>query len=77
MVFVVIATVAIVSIVAIVSGIILVYIGGANSRSLINIFGQKITTDNVGVAAIFLGVILLLLISRQLIRMIERVKLRA
>ena len=54
----------------------MMYIGGAKGKSVVSVLGQNITTDNVGVAAIFLGVILLLLISRRLIAMIERVKLR-
>ncbi|MFZ2171171.1 MAG: hypothetical protein WAW61_16235 [Methylococcaceae bacterium] len=71
--YLLIASALIVSIFAITGGVAMVFFRSTGS-STINILGQTVKTENIGVAAIFIGVVALLLLGRRLIKMIEKIK---
>lgn len=64
-----------VSVLAIIGGVLMTYLGGSGI-STVNVLGQLLETQNVGVAAIFIGGIVLLMLGRRIIKMYETVKLK-
>ncbi len=62
------------SVLAMIGGLGLIYIGVSSEHADIEILGRWISTDNVGVAAIFSGVVLLMFLSRRLLLLFERIK---
>jgi hypothetical protein len=65
---------AVTSVLAIIIGLGLIYISVSLDHAHVEIFGRRILTDNVGVAAIFLGVVVLMFISRRLLLLFEQIK---
>ena len=49
---------------AIAAGVYMVYIGSSGT-SVIDLFGQKISTTNVGVACVFLGIVAIVVVIRR------------
>jgi hypothetical protein len=62
------------SVLTIIAGLGLIYIRVSSDHADVEIFGRRILTDNVGVAAIFLGVVVLTFISRRLLLLFEQIK---
>ena len=62
------------SVLAIVVGLGLIYIGVSSDHADVEILGRWISTENVGVVAIFCGVVLLMFMSRRLLLLFERIK---
>ena len=52
----------------------MIYISVSLDHADVEILGRRILTDNVGVTAIFLGVVVLMFISRRLLLLFEQIK---
>jgi len=59
------------SVAAIIAGGVMVYFGSTGSSD-IKIFGQSISTTNVGVPCVFLGIICLIMVVRRAFNTLDR-----
>jgi hypothetical protein len=57
---------------SIVGGVLLVYLGASGGDTAMDIFGNRITTSNAGVAAIGIGALALIIILRRIVQGVER-----
>jgi hypothetical protein len=62
------------SVLSIIVGLGMIYISVSLDHADVEILGRRILTDNVGVTAIFLGVVVLMFISRRLLLLFEQIK---
>ena len=58
------------SVAAIVAGGVMVYLGSTGASD-IKIFGQSISTTNVGVPCVFLGIVCLIMVIRRAFRTLD------
>jgi hypothetical protein len=62
------------SLLAIIVGLGLIYISVSLDHANVEVFGRRILSDDVGVAAIFFGIVVFMFISRRLLVLFEQIK---
>jgi hypothetical protein len=63
----------IIGVLLVLAGVVLVWLGAQGSTKF-NIFGNDFSSDNVGIASLFIGAVLVILNFRRVLKSVERVK---
>lgn len=53
-------------------GVLLIIVGGARADSSVSLFGQRITTTNVGVSTVFIGVVMIVSNIRRVLKSFDK-----